>query len=57
MLGPTTLPVPGPRWLATLCVQWDVAALMRLGLTGIWLDRHLTGLPDTPLYTSPHHPH
>ena len=27
-------------------LEWDVAAPMRLGITGIWHDRFRTGLPE-----------
>ena len=36
---------PATTWMVGDNLEWDVAAPMRLGLTGIWLDRHLTGLP------------
>ena len=36
---------PQATWMVGDNLEWDVAAPMRLGLTGIWLDRHETGLP------------
>jgi putative hydrolase of the HAD superfamily len=37
---------PATTWMTGDNLEWDVAAPMRLGITGIWLDRHKTGLPD-----------
>ena len=36
---------PATTWMVGDNLEWDVAAPMRLGLTGIWLDRFATGLP------------
>ena len=44
---------PATTWMTGDNLEWDVAAPMRLGITGIWLDRHKTGLPDA----SPVQPH
>ena len=44
---------PATTWMVGDNLEWDVAAPMRLGLTGIWLDRHLTGLPNNAPVT-PH---
>jgi putative hydrolase of the HAD superfamily len=33
-------------WMVGDNLEWDVAAPMRLGITGIWLDRFATGLPE-----------
>jgi putative hydrolase of the HAD superfamily len=33
-------------WMAGDNIEWDVAAPMRLGLSGIWVDRHAAGLPS-----------
>ncbi|HLF78248.1 MAG TPA: HAD family hydrolase [Dehalococcoidia bacterium] len=44
---------PETTWMTGDNLEWDVAAPMRLGITGIWLDRHKTGLPDA----SPVQPH
>ena len=41
---------PNTTWMVGDNLEWDVAAPMRLGLTGIWLDRFARGLPDaTPV--------
>jgi putative hydrolase of the HAD superfamily len=37
---------PESTWMVGDNLEWDVAAPMRLGLTGIWLDRFATGLPE-----------
>ena len=34
-------------WMVGDNLEWDVAAPMRHGLTGIWLDRAERGLPPT----------
>jgi putative hydrolase of the HAD superfamily len=39
---------PREAWMAGDNLDWDVAAPMRLGLSGIWVDRHATGLPVAP---------
>ena len=44
---------PGNTWMVGDNLEWDVAAPMRLGLTGIWLDRFATGLPEGAAVT-PH---
>jgi putative hydrolase of the HAD superfamily len=44
---------PATTWMVGDNLEWDVAAPMRLGLTGIWLDRFATGLPDNAPVT-PH---
>ena len=44
---------PAETWMVGDNLEWDVAAPMRLGITGIWLDRHVKGLPAT----SPVTPH
>ncbi len=36
---------PVNTWMVGDNLEWDVAAPMRLGITGIWFDRHGTGLP------------
>ena len=36
---------PSQIWMVGDNLEWDVAAPMRLGLTGIWLDRFASGLP------------
>jgi putative hydrolase of the HAD superfamily len=36
---------PAETWMVGDNLEWDVAAPMRLGITGIWIDRHATGLP------------
>lgn len=36
---------PRDTWMVGDNLEWDVAAPMRLGITGIWLDRHAAGLP------------
>ena len=36
---------PSETWMVGDNLEWDVAAPMRLGLTGIWLDRFASGLP------------
>lgn len=38
---------PGETWMVGDNLEWDVAAPMRLGITGIWLDRHAAGLPTS----------
>jgi putative hydrolase of the HAD superfamily len=38
---------PQRTWMVGDNLEWDVAAPMRLGLTGIWLDRFKAGLPKT----------
>lgn len=35
-------------WMAGDNLEWDVGAPMRLGLLGIWIDRHGAGLPAEP---------
>jgi putative hydrolase of the HAD superfamily len=41
---------PNTAWMVGDNLEWDVIAPMRLGLTGIWLDRFARGLPDaTPV--------
>jgi putative hydrolase of the HAD superfamily len=37
---------PATTWMVGDNLEWDVAAPMRLGITGIWLDRFATGLPE-----------
>jgi putative hydrolase of the HAD superfamily len=37
---------PDEAWMVGDNIEWDVAAPMRLGLTGIWFDRFQTGLPQ-----------
>jgi putative hydrolase of the HAD superfamily len=44
---------PATTWMVGDNLEWDVAAPMRLGLTGIWLDRFATGLPEDTTVT-PH---
>ena len=44
---------PATTWMVGDNLEWDVAAPMRLGLTGIWLDRFATGLPEGSAIT-PH---
>ena len=44
---------PATTWMVGDNLEWDVAAPMRLGLTGIWLDRFATGLPEGTAVT-PH---
>jgi len=36
---------PLDTWMVGDNLEWDVAAPMRLGITGIWFDRHAAGLP------------
>ena len=36
---------PRDTWMVGDNLEWDVAAPMRLGITGIWFDRHAAGLP------------
>jgi putative hydrolase of the HAD superfamily len=38
---------PATTWMVGDNLEWDVAAPMRLGLTGIWLDRLGRGLPSS----------
>jgi putative hydrolase of the HAD superfamily len=38
---------PHDTWMVGDNLEWDVAAPMRLGITGIWLDRRAAGLPDS----------
>jgi putative hydrolase of the HAD superfamily len=38
---------PRNAWMVGDNLEWDVTAPMRLGLTGIWLDRFARGLPDS----------
>ena len=38
---------PSSTWMVGDNLVWDVAAPMRLGLTGIWLDRAGAGLPTS----------
>jgi len=38
---------PADTWMVGDNLEWDVAAPMRLGITGIWLDRRAAGLPDS----------
>jgi putative hydrolase of the HAD superfamily len=38
---------PATTWMVGDNLEWDVAAPMRLGITGIWLDRFIAGLPDS----------
>ncbi len=40
---------PGDAWMAGDNLEWDVAAPMRLGLTGIWVDIAGAGLPAMPV--------
>jgi putative hydrolase of the HAD superfamily len=40
---------PSETWMVGDNLEWDVAAPMRLGMTGIWLDRFQTGLPVNSL--------
>ena len=37
---------PEMTWMIGDNLEWDVAAPMRLGITGIWHDRFKTGLPE-----------
>jgi putative hydrolase of the HAD superfamily len=37
---------PADTWMAGDNLEFDVAAPMRLGLTGIWIDRNEAGLPE-----------
>ena len=37
---------PERVWMVGDNLEWDVAAPMKLGITGIWNDRFKTGLPD-----------
>ena len=37
---------PERVWMVGDNLEWDVAAPMKLGITGIWYDRFKTGLPD-----------
>ena len=37
---------PTRTWMVGDNLEWDVAAPMRLGITGIWHDRFRSGLPD-----------
>jgi putative hydrolase of the HAD superfamily len=37
---------PANAWMVGDNLEWDVAAPMRLGITGIWHDRFRAGLPD-----------
>ena len=37
---------PDRTWMVGDNLEWDVAAPMRLGITGIWHDRFKSGLPD-----------
>lgn len=47
---------PNTTWMVGDNLEWDVIAPMRLGLTGIWLDRFACGLPDaTPVKPHRHH--
>jgi putative hydrolase of the HAD superfamily len=36
---------PAETWMVGDNLEWDVAAPMRLGITGIWLDHQAQGLP------------
>jgi putative hydrolase of the HAD superfamily len=36
---------PRDTWMVGDNLEWDVAAPMRLGITGIWFDRHAAGIP------------
>jgi putative hydrolase of the HAD superfamily len=38
---------PAATWMVGDNLEWDVAAPMRLGITGIWFDRHAAGLPTS----------
>ncbi len=38
---------PGDAWMAGDNLEWDVAAPMRLGMSGIWVDTAGAGLPAT----------
>jgi putative hydrolase of the HAD superfamily len=38
---------PGDTWMVGDNLEWDVVAPMRLGITGIWFDRHAAGLPTS----------
>ena len=38
---------PERTWMVGDNLEWDVAAPMRLGITGIWHDRFRTGLPES----------
>jgi len=44
---------PDTTWMVGDNLEWDVAAPMRLGISGIWLDRFATGLPEGTAVT-PH---
>ena len=39
---------PSHAWMVGDNLEWDVAAPMRLGVTGIWLDRFGAGVPSNP---------
>jgi putative hydrolase of the HAD superfamily len=46
--------LPADTWMVGDTLEWDVVAPMRLGLTGIWLNRLARGLPaSAPV--QPHH--
>ncbi|HEU0074219.1 MAG TPA: HAD family hydrolase [Dehalococcoidia bacterium] len=38
---------PCDTWMVGDNLEWDVEAPMRLGITGIWFDRHAAGLPTS----------
>jgi putative hydrolase of the HAD superfamily len=38
---------PRDTWMVGDNLEWDVAAPMRLGITGIWFDRHAAGFPPS----------
>ncbi len=42
---------PEATWMIGDHLEWDVAAPMRLGITGIWHDRFKTGLPERSAVT------
>jgi putative hydrolase of the HAD superfamily len=37
---------PADTWMVGDNLEWDVAAPQRLGITGIWIDRHGEGVPE-----------
>ena len=37
---------PATTWMVGDNLEWDVAAPMRLGITGVWIDRHAHGVPE-----------
>lgn len=37
---------PSDAWMVGDNLEWDVAGAQAVGISGVWLDRHGTGLPD-----------